>query len=297
MNTIPTEILIEIISKINYCDQIRLCSSVCKLWSEAVSSKIIRGKCLNFSDFILNSRVHFYPKYINKNVTDREKIIMFNICKLNPKNKLTKLFIPGDICQEKILLWAIKKNHLVLVKYLVAFDFDNNNNNINIEDNRIKILTKSCQTNNLEMVKYIISKYIYRYTNNDYTRILSNLMDSKMNLHMKIIKYLVLSGADINGPDEYDLCPLNMAIRNNNYRLVKYLVDNGAYINGNYYVDDDSIDLAVWKNNIRIVKYLLTLCIDINSVDLDDKKCLNEAIKNNNYRLIKFLIRVGADIN
>lgn len=329
MNTIPTEILTEIILKINDYDQVRSCSKVCKLWLEIVSSKIITGRCLNFSDFILNSKMHFYPKYVNKNITDHEKIIMFNACKLNPKNKLTKLFMVGDIRQDKILLWAIKKNYFMLVKYLVGliFDSDNNNNNDNAEDYYIQILTESCQTNNLEMVKYIISKYIHKYTKDDYTRILSNLMDSDLKLHMKIVKYLISLGANINGPDEYDLCPLNMAIRDNNYHLVKYLVDMGAYINGNYYVDDDSIDLAVWKNNIHIVKYLianggkfdknnprllilaiknnnssmikylLSLGIDINSIDFDDKMCLSEAIKSNNYQMIKFLIRVGAYVN
>lgn len=137
MNSQPIEIIICIIKYVSPIDQICNLSLVCKKWNNIIKSETITGRCNNFSEFILNDMIHFYPKYLSKYILDSQCYIYFgkyilnknmyyHLCSTVPNNKYLKNFFNNKFktytCQEinlnDMLIWSVDNNHYQLVKFL-----------------------------------------------------------------------------------------------------------------------------------------------------------------------------------
>ena len=74
---------------------------------------------------------------------------------------------------------------------------------------------------------------------------------------LKIVKYLVGNGADVNAMGKYYETPLHTAAKNGKVKIVKYLVEKGADVNAVNELYETPLDYAAFNHKARIVKYLL----------------------------------------
>lgn len=65
ITNLATDTLFDIIKYIDPIEQIKTCSIVCTRWHKLIKSDRISVPCKNFSDFIINDKVHHTPFYIN----------------------------------------------------------------------------------------------------------------------------------------------------------------------------------------------------------------------------------------
>jgi len=144
----------------------------------------------------------------------------------------------------------------------------------------------------------------------------------------KIIQFLLLKGADINGRSIRGDTPLNLAVANNNYDLADFLLKNGADVNIGDYNGWTPLHSA-WSDTIAkllvsygaqldaktnfgrtplfkavsvdifrdIALYLISQGADINAVDKHGNTLLHVAIWNRDMELPKLIIAKGLNIN
>ena len=116
--------------------------------------------------------------------------------------------------------------------------------------------------------------------------------------NIKLVKYLLKNGYNINKYDSCGYTALIYAIRNINIKIVKYLIDNGANIHFETRFEDFPIHHACDIGNLKILYLLLENNKDININDIDEtaNTPLMICCKNGYYDCIKYLIYKGADM-
>jgi ankyrin repeat protein len=129
-------------------------------------------------------------------------------------------YVHGYINYLPIHYAYISKNY-ELVKFLI-------NKGANIYSN-IPLLHFSCKSNNLDMIKLLISDYkININCVNEDKKSCLHIACEKNNIAM--VKILVENNIDVNLHDNDNLQALQYACKYNNLDIVKYLVENGANI-------------------------------------------------------------------
>lgn len=71
-----------------------------------------------------------------------------------------------------------------------------------------------------------------------------------------IIKYLIVSGSDVNLCDIDNVCPLESAIKNKNAVVVQYLIVAGAYVDVETNNDYSMLEIAKQSRNKDIIKII-----------------------------------------
>lgn len=112
------------------------------------------------------------------------------------------------------------------------------------------------------------------------------LADASENGHLEVVKYLVESGADVNGDKTISL---RNASKNGHLSVVKYLIDKGADIHARY---DESLLYASFRGHLDVVKYLVEHGADVNA----DSRILLLPVKEGYYEVVKYLIEHDAEI-
>ncbi|XP_050505152.1 putative ankyrin repeat protein RF_0381 [Diabrotica virgifera virgifera] len=150
--------------------------------------------------------------------------------------------------------------------------------------------------------------------------------------HMKIVKYLLANGADVNAIDWCNKCsPLNYATFNNDLKMIRLFTKSGADMECSEWNGNMPIHTAVEKGYLEIVKYFLEngLDVDITNtkskmtplhmaackayIEIVDYLLLNKAnvrlkddqnrsaihygVKGGNAKVVKILLEKGVDIN
>lgn len=179
-------------------------------------------------------------------------------------------------------------------------------------DKIINKLIKSAKENDLENLIYLTKKI------KDVKVYNQALLQSCQSGNLNIVKYLIKIGADIHFQDEF---PLMISITNNDLDMVKYLVESGAdihYDNESPLIESCSygyIDIVVLllesgadihvQDDIVLIESIIINDNDLvrilinNSANLraQNDRPLIEAIRNNNHELIVFLVENNADVN
>lgn len=152
------------------------------------------------------------------------------------------------------------ENRDIIINCVAAFGtsdiLDNIINDTNVDIQELYLI--ACQYNNIDNVKYFLSK-----------------------------------GININTSDSSGLTAIEIAVKNNSYDVINYLFNNGVAIKGrkdsNY---EDILCYAVENDNYEITKFLLEKYSD--SINID--KALSIAVEGNNLAL-KAMIETGVDVN
>lgn len=115
--------------------------------------------------------------------------------------------------------------------------------------------------------------------------------------HLKIIKYLLKQGADINCRCSPVYNPIQYASIRGHLHVVQFLLENGAEINA---TDSDlwtPLQIASKDGHEDIVEYLLRRGADVNFQNSEHRTALHYAACGGFLEIMENLIKFGADVN
>ena len=98
---------------------------------------------------------------------------------------------------------------------------------------------------------------------------------------LKVVKYLVSSGANIHADSDY---AVRWASRSGHLEIVKYLVSLGANINAN---DDYAVRWALINGHLGVVKYLVSSGANIHA---DDNRAVRWASQQGHIEVVQYLV-------
>lgn len=113
---------------------------------------------------------------------------------------------------------------------------------------------------------------------------------------IKIIKYLIKHGANINILNYYDDTLLFTACQNNDYKMIKYLIKHNANINitNNHKMTPLMIIIINKPNAFKIIKLLLKHNADTTILSAQHCNALDMALNTKNYKVIELLLQYNA---
>lgn len=219
--------------------------------------------------------------------------------------EIAKIIIDAGAVVDKLLAkpfyWAVHRNHIAMVKLLV-----NNSMCIDTVDKRsgltplmvaarfahneiVKILLDAgalidkpgpdgkpilCRILNTDTMQIIVNECIERKCKYDGIDCILDFV-SKCQLlliksvildDMKMVKFLLTIGTDINCVDNIGFTPLWYAVWHCNFTMCEYLVKNGANVNHVYRMPNSQpLQYAIYNCNYRIVKLLIDNGTDIHT--------------------------------
>lgn len=231
---------------------------------------------------------------------------------------------------------AIKYCDLLVVSYLIENNaqiiYNISNNKYFVHNSVITAI----KYNKLDILKYFIDVlninpdcYEYNYYLENYKY--SSLMCAIETNNNELIKYLIDKKVNVNYYDNDNICALYLSIKNKNYEITEYLINNGAVCK--CFVDMDLkknvIIYAIMHNDIKTVKLLCEnndydyniIFVFVNSIQMVDyllnhfmnkgfskddiinatcygiTNALYNSIINNNTDLFLYLLNNGCNIN
>jgi ankyrin repeat protein len=113
--------------------------------------------------------------------------------------------------------------------------------------------------------------------------------------HEDIVKFLLVSGADINAKNIDDETALVKAADKGNTKIVEILINNKANVNINIKNGKTALCKAIKKGHLEIVKLLLNAGADVNAKSEYGKTALIESVLYNRVEIVKLLLNAGAD--
>ena len=110
---------------------------------------------------------------------------------------------------------------------------------------------------------------------------------------LRVVKYLVRHGANVNAKDKNGRTPLHLAIGGRHFEVVKYLVKHGADVNAKDKDGNTSLHKAVIMNELEVVKYLVKHGANLNAKNKEGKTPLDLAYEESyNPKVAKYLVGV-----
>ncbi len=207
------------------------------------------------------------------------------------------------------LMYASKNGHLEVVKYLIM-----NGSAMYAISNKSTSFSLATENGHNDIAMYIkdISTFIDSAKNGDYNQVkkfiekgipVDALVDfdtalavASENGHIKIVKYLIDNGANVNGDRPYlgIVAPaLSIASQNGHLKIVKILIKNGAKVNLDNTLGGTALMSASENGYVEIVKLLIDNGADVN---VQTDRSSTALIMSKNYKVSKILIDNGADI-
>ena len=182
-----------------------------------------------------------------------------NLCKLLIKNG-TKL---TDIRKFNIISYAIKHNHINIVKYFI----ENLKVDINIKDEEGNtLLHKAAYFRQPEFTEYLLSKGAdVNAKNNNGNTPLHELFNEYCDSYekeatinvLKTCEILFKHGAEINARNKKNLTPLFLAVQHDPFVVIKYLIQNGAIYNEAVKKSGFPVSFAAYWGHKGIQKYFI----------------------------------------
>lgn len=105
----------------------------------------------------------------------------------------------------------------------------------------------------------------------------------------KIVKFLIINGADVNATNARDKTPLFYAIKKNNFRITKILAKNGANLNKVDNSDNAPVFSTLEENKFVIFEYLISAGAKINQKNKFGEPLLLCAVGKNNPHIVSYL--------
>ena len=233
--------------------------------------------------------------------------------KSNNLKKIKQLIKKGaDVNSEDengatVLMWAVYKSDLSLVKFLVEnkADFTKKGLIYITEDKSAyygNLIAIAVAENKFKILKYLIEEcnididdkeyYTETQTDNGWTGLQWAAYKGKI----EIAEYLINKGANINANHLADkTTPLIYALQNQKDETAKFLINKGADVNIQNYYKWTAIHYAARRGNDEIVELLLENSANPNLQTEDGYTPLMLAAYNNNFKTCIYLVENHAD--
>jgi len=158
----------------------------------------------------------------------------------------------------------------------------------NDDDNGL--LDVAVRTNNVELVKYLLSLNVKVDVRN--RKLQTPFHTAVYNGNLEIMDLLLAAGADIEGREDYQDTPVCWAVYMGHLEALKYLVEKGAKIN---IVNKDNytpLHWACYKGHTESARYLVENGADTHLKNNDGDTPLTSAIENGHTETVLYLIEM-----
>ena len=195
---------------------------------KAVKSLIKKGADANTIDSTSESTILHIASY--KGYTEIAKLLIDNGANVNAE----------AYGYTTPLMTASQMGHLEIALLLIK-----NKADINATDeyNRSSLVF-AYENEHLEVVKLLIDSYATNPKAYGYTTPLHIVVFSGSSSYVKLAKYLIDNGADINSKTSKGYEPIHFAAMGGSPSLIKFLIDNGADVNAKTNEGKTPLDLA-----------------------------------------------------
>jgi len=186
---------------------------------------------------------------------------------------------------------SIVQGNLENLKHLV-----NNGTDLNMikDENDKSPLIYAIEKENIDIVKYIISCGVDINSQDKDKKI--PLIYAIEHDHLAMVNYLIENGADVNYNPPNKLCPLMYALEKNNNSMVRCLIEYGANISI-FKSGFSLLMRSIQMKKISLCKYLIDCGDDVNVYNSCCVTPLTLAIESGNMEMVKYLVCHDADIH
>ncbi len=150
---------------------------------------------------------------------------------------------------------------------------------------------EAIKNKNLSAVKVIVEQdnnYLKKLDENKYTVL---HLASELG-HLKIVRYLIEKGAEINSKNHQENTPLHLASIKKHFPIVKCLVLNGADVNiKNFRGRIPALAAIITFSKFEIIEYLINKGSDINTVDFLESTLLLRACSRKYPKIVDLLLK------
>ena len=197
-----------------------------------------------------------------------------------------------DQWNQTALHYAVQKNKLGTTKILLSAGVNVNAVNYRCFDSQRTPLFYAVRQDNLEITKVLLSEgaNVNAVIDHDGHRMLHI---AAILAFPKIIKALLLAGADVIAVNKRKQTALHLATEQGNIEIVKTLISNRIYVNA---PDDEgrtALHLAVEHGNIEIVKTLLSAGVNVHAI-VEGRTALQVAKNWGHLDIVEELRKAGA---
>lgn len=133
---------------------------------------------------------------------------------------------------------------------------------------------------------------------NNYSMLSCIFINSVNSKNLKLTKYLIEIGVDVNAKSDRGYTPLNIAVFNQDIDTAKLLIKHGADVNANSSSNSNNLYYSIFRKNTELAKLLLE-----NDANITNEKIattvhpLVHAVANENFEMVKLLIKYEIDVN
>ena len=228
--------------------------------------------------------------YCSENKT-KLNLLLIQACKNGDINMVKKLIDKGaninyrdKLESRTCLIWAIYKKNETLINFFIKNSIELKFNKNIYLNNAIELASR---LGHLKIVKYLVEHGANVNTMNREGQTPLNSAARWGNID--IVKYLISKGADVNLKKSFTA--LMNAAENAQYAIVKYLVEHGANVNLQDEIGETALIKASSRNFFEIVKYLVEHGANVNIKSDTNRTALNQT---NDIRIIRYLVSKGA---
>ncbi|KAL3282756.1 hypothetical protein HHI36_005923 [Cryptolaemus montrouzieri] len=117
--------------------------------------------------------------------------------------------------------------------------------------------------------------------------------------NLEMVEYLlkVYKELNVNQCDSNLASPLHMAVKNGNVEMVKFLLDHGAFVNCRNRDEQTALHIACQNGSSSLIHILLEFKSDIHVLDHEGRNPLILSVINNSEDSLRILLEKGARIN
>lgn len=115
--------------------------------------------------------------------------------------------------------------------------------------------------------------------------------------YLKVVKFLLEKGVDVNKSNLRRESPLILATKNQDIDIIRLLVDGGANVNKVSGILETPLFIASRDGFLDGIYFLISKGADVNKSNTHGETPLHIAAKNGNKDVIRLLIEKGADVN
>lgn len=114
------------------------------------------------------------------------------------------------------------------------------------------------------------------------------------NGQLKIVKYLIEKGADVNAVEKDKWTALHLATKNGHLKMVKHLIEKGIEINSTNGNGSTALHMAAQYGCFPTVKHLVKKGADVNVLDKYDNNPFHLAFQYDHYEIAEYLKGTGT---